>query len=467
MSPDASIFSRIADTLESDWRSIARPEQLPPEGSDWTVWVYLGGRGTGKTRSGGEAVREWIETGKCGRVALIAPTAGDARDVMMEGSSGIMSICPNSNRPTYEPSKRRCTWPSGAMATLYSAEEADRLRGPNHDGLWADELAAWKGAQGVWDMAMMGLRLGKRPQAIVTTTPRPIPLLRALLKRDGQDVRVTRGRTSDNAANLAPSFLSQIVSRYEGTRLGRQELNAELLEDTPGALWTLDLIEQGRREKAECPPMKRIVVAVDPAVSVTESSRETGIIVGGLGTDGHGYVLADESGKYSPIEWARRAVALYHKHSADRVVSEINQGGAMVETTIRTVDPNVSFKGVHAAKAKVTRAEPVAALAEQFRIHHVGVFPELEDQLTSYEAGSSDSPDRLDALVWCFSELMVDFQVPEPAIVAPIVITSTGRYFPESSIYRGNTEQSCYDDKISSGFTVTGPDWPSPIRRNF
>jgi phage terminase large subunit-like protein len=318
----------------------------------------LGGRGTGKTRSGGEAVREWIETGKCGRVALIAPTAGDARDVMMEGSSGIMSICPNSNRPTYEPSKRRCTWPSGAMATLYSAEEADRLRGPNHDGLWADELAAWKGAQGVWDMAMMGLRLGKRPQAIVTTTPRPIPLLRALLKRDGQDVRVTRGRTSDNAANLAPSFLSQIVSRYEGTRLGRQELNAELLEDTPGALWTLDLIEQGRREKAECPPMKRVVVALDPAISVTETSDETGLLVCGLGTDGHGYVLADESGKYSPIEWARRAVALYHKHSADRVVSEINQGGAMVETTIRTVDPNVSFKGVHAAKAKVTRAEP-------------------------------------------------------------------------------------------------------------
>jgi len=403
-----SIFADIANAIETDWRGKARPEQLLPKGDNWTVWVFLGGRGVGKTRSGAEAVREWVDTGRCRRVGLIAPTASDARDVMIEGESGLLAVC--GHKLTYEPSKRRLTWPNGAIATAFSAEEADRLRGPQHDGLWCDELAAWKGAQGVWDMAMMGLRLGKRPQAIVTTTPRPIALLKALLKSGRKDVVVTRGKTADNAANLAPSFLSTIANRYEGTRLGRQELNAELLEDTPGALWTLDLIEQGRRAQAAIPPMKRIVIAVDPAISVSETSDETGLVVVGLGTDGHGYVLEDASGKYSPIEWARRAVALYRKWTADRVVAEANQGGLMVETTIRTVDPNVSFKAVHASKGKITRAEPIAALAEQFRIHHVGVFPELEDQLTSYAAGSPDSPDRLDALVWAVTELMVGFQ---------------------------------------------------------
>ena len=253
---------------------------------------------------------------------------------------------------------------------------------------------------------MFGLRLGKRPRAIVTTTPRPLPLLKALLKRDGQDVVVTRGRTSDNAANLAPSFLSQIVARYEGTRLGRQELNAELLEDVQGALWTRDLLEEVRRDKA--PSMRRTVVAIDPAISVSESADETEIIVAGLGTDDHGYVLEDASGKFSPIEWARRAVGLYHKHGADRIVAEANQGGLMVETTVRTVDSNISFKAVHASRGKITRAEPVAALFEQFRIHLVGAFPELEDQLSTFEAGLPGSPDRLDAMVWALTELMVE-----------------------------------------------------------
>jgi phage terminase large subunit-like protein len=376
----SSVFASIADAIESDWRAIARPEQLPPPG-DWSVWIYLAGRGAGKTRSGVEAVREWIEAGACGRVALIAPTQGDARDVLVEGESGILAISPNSNRPVYEPSKRRLTWPNGAIATLFSAEESDRLRGPQHDGILADELAAWKEAQAAWDMAMFGLRLGRRPRAIVTTTPRPIPLLKSLLKRAGQDVVVTRGRTSDNAENLAPTFLSQIVSRYAGTRLGRQELEGEVLEDTPGALWSRDLIEEGRRDRAALPPLRRIVVAVDPAVSVSEKSDETGIIVAGLGTDDHGYLLEDASGKFSPIEWARRAVALYHQHGADRIVAEANQGGLMVEQTVRTVNANVSFKAVHASRGKITRAEPIAALFEQFRIHLVGAFPDLEDQL--------------------------------------------------------------------------------------
>ena len=360
-----------------------------------------------KTRSGAEAVREWIESGKCQRVGLIAPTAADARDVMVEGESGILANSPDSNRPLYESSKRRLTWPNGAIATLYSAEEADRLRGPQHDGLWADEICAWKDGQHVWDMAVMGLRLGQNPRAIVTTTPKPVPLLKALLKREGQDVVVTRGRTSDNAANLAPTFLTQIVNRYAGTRLGRQELSGELLEDTPGALWSRDLIEAGRIEHAAMPPLRRIVVAVDPAISMGEDSDETGIVVCGLGTNGHGYLLEDASGKFSPIDWARTAVSLYHRYNADRIVAEKNQGGAMVEQTIRTVEQNVSFSAVHASKGKITRAEPIAALAEQHRIHHVGTYPELEDQLCSFAGGSSNSPDRLDAMVYGFSELMI------------------------------------------------------------
>jgi predicted phage terminase large subunit-like protein len=384
---------------------------------------HPGGPWGGQDSLRGEWVRGIAEAASVARIALVGPTAADARDVMAEGSSGIMSICPNSNRPMYEPSKRRLTWPNGVQAALFSSEEPDRLRGPQHGAAWLDELGAWKNAEATWNMLQFGLRIGKRPQQCITTTPRPIRLLRSLIKAaaSGRDVIVTRGTTYDNRDNLAPSFLSQIITQYQGTRLGRQELNAELLEDTPGALWTLDLIEQGRREKADIPPMKRIVVALDPAISVTETSDETGLLVCGLGTDGHGYVLADESGKYSPIEWARRAVALYRKWNADRIVAEANQGGEMVEQTIRTVDGNVSFKAVHASRGKITRAEPVAALAEQFRIHHVGVFPELEDQLTSYEAGSSDSPDRLDAMVWAFTELMVGFQAPE-VICAPIIV---------------------------------------------
>ena len=276
MQPERSIFASIADAIEGDWRGAhARPEQLPPNSDWWTVWLYLAGRGAGKTRSGAEAVREWVESGQCGRVGLIAPTAADVRDVLVEGESGLLAVS-RTNRPSYEPSKRRLTFFNGAIATLYSAEEADRLRGPQHDALWCDELAAWKNAQAVWDMAMFGLRLGKRPRAIVTTTPRPIPLLRALIKREGQDVAITRGRTQDNASNLAPTFLSTIVGRYAGTRLGRQELDAEILEDVPGALWTRDLIETTRRDKGAIPPMRRIVVAIDPAVSTGEDFGRDG-----------------------------------------------------------------------------------------------------------------------------------------------------------------------------------------------
>lgn len=402
-----SIFASFADAIESDWRSIARPEQMPPDG-DWSTWLILAGRGAGKTRAGAEWVRSLAEAASVARIALIAPTAADARDTMVEGESGLLAIAPNSNRPIYEPTKRRLTWPNGVQATLFSSEEPDRLRGPQHGAAWLDELCSWRNVREGWDNLQFGLRLGKKPRQVITTTPKPIKLLKELVKRDGQDVVVTRGRTADNAANLAPSFLSQIVARYTGTRLGRQELNAEILEDAEGSLWSRELIENCRREKADLPPMKRVVVAIDPAISMGENSNETGIIVAGLGTEDHGYVLEDASGKYSPIDWARKAIALYHKHGADRIVAEANQGGAMVESTIRTVDANASFKAVHASRGKITRAEPIAALFEQSRIHLIGAFPELEDQLCTYEAGSPGSPDRLDAMVWSFTELMVD-----------------------------------------------------------
>jgi phage terminase large subunit-like protein len=353
---EGSIFARIADELEADFHAIGRPEQLPPPG-DWSTWLYLGGRGAGKTRAGAEWVRSCAEAAGIPRIALVGPTAADVRDVMVEGESGLMSICPNSNRPIYEPSKRRLTWPNGVQAALFSSEEPERLRGPQHGAAWCDELAAWRNVQATWDNLQFGLRLGKRPRQVITTTPKPIKLLRDLIARNGRDVCVTRGTTYDNRANLADSFFSQIITRYEQTRIGRQELNAEILEDVPGALWSRELIEQTRKTRDELPPMRRIVVALDPAVSVGEDSDRTGIVVAGVGVDDHGYVLEDASGKFLPIEWARRAVALYRNWGADRIVAEANQGGLMVEQTVRTVDQNVSFRRVHASRGKITSTQ--------------------------------------------------------------------------------------------------------------
>jgi phage terminase large subunit-like protein len=279
------------------------------------------------------------------------------------------------------------------------------LRGPQHDCLWFDELAAFKNTMEVWTTAMLGLRLGKRPRAIVTTTPKPVPLIRDLLKRSGKDVSLTTARTVDNAANLAASFLSEIAGRYSGTRLGRQELDGELLDDVENALWSRDLIEQCRVEKA--PVLKRIIVAIDPAVSAGADSDETGVIVAGLGVDDHGYVLEDASGKYQPIDWARKAISLYRVHGADRIIAESNNGGELVRLTLATVDSNAPVKLVTASRGKITRAEPISSLFEQRRAHLVGSFPELEDQMCTFTPGSSGSPDRLDALVWAMSELML------------------------------------------------------------
>jgi predicted phage terminase large subunit-like protein len=401
--------AQLADALERSWAAIARPNQLPPLGDWWQIWLLLAGRGFGKTRTLAEWVCAQVASGLASRIALVAATAADARDVLVEGESGILSVAPPWCRPVYESSKRRLTWPNGAIATTYSAEEPDRLRGPQHDAAVCDELASWSRPE-TWDMLQFGLRLGRNPRCLVATTPRPTKLIRELLAREGRDVAVTRGSTYENRANLAPRFFDQVIRQYEGTRLGRQELLAEVLEDTPGALWSHGIIDAARQ--AAAPSLARIVVAIDPATTSGEDADETGIMVVGKDNQGHGYVLADASGKYQPIEWAKIAIAAYRAHRAERIVAETNNGGDMVAATLRMVDPNVPFKAVHASRGKVTRAEPVSALYEQGRMHHIGTFPQLEDQMTSFTSdfdrrSAGYSPDRVDALVWAVTDLML------------------------------------------------------------
>ncbi|PZN08384.1 MAG: ATP-binding protein [Bacillota bacterium] len=407
----ADLSDEEAEALLYDWRFWARPKQLPPEGP-WRIWLILAGRGFGKTRTGAEWVREQVERHGRRRIAIVGRTAADVRDVMVEGESGILSISPPWFRPVYEPSKRRLTWPNGAIATLYSADEPDLLRGPQHDAAWADELAAWRRPE-AWDNLMFGLRLGPDPRVVVTTTPRPVKIIRDLLQ-DPTCV-VTRGSTYENAANLAPAFLEQIISRYEGTRLGRQELYGEVLDDVPGALWQRKRIDELRVREA--PELVRVVVAIDPAVTSEEGSDETGIVVAGRGVDGHAYVLADRSCRMSPDGWARRAVKAYYDFDGDRIVGEVNNGGDLVETVIRTVDPKVPYKAVRASRGKAVRAEPVAALYEQGKVHHVGTFEHLEDQLCQITPDGyqgAGSPDRADALVWALTELMLeDYAEPD------------------------------------------------------
>ena len=400
-----------ARALLYDWTFWARPTQVPPQGN-WRVWLLLAGRGFGKTRTGAELVRARVAACTARRLALVAPTAADARNVMVEGESGILAISPPWDRPRYEPSKRRLTWPNGAIATLYSADEPERLRGPQHDATWCDELGSWRYPE-AWDMLMLGLRLGGDPRVVVTTTPRPTKLIRALIA--DPTAIVTRGTIYENRTNLAPGFLEQIIRKYEGTRLGRQELEAELLDDVPGALWNRGVIEASRARAA--PTLVRVVVAIDPAATSSEDADETGIVVAGKDGQGRGWVLADGSGRYRPAEWAKTAIAAYRAHRADRVVAEINNGGEMVEATLRVIDPNVPFRAVRASRGKLTRAEPVAALYEQGRVHHLGAFPQLEDQMCGFVPADPDdygprptgsSPDRVDALVWALTDLLIE-----------------------------------------------------------
>jgi len=391
------------------WPVWARPAQLPPEG-DWRVWLLLSGRGFGKTRAGGEWVREQVEVHGRKRGALVAPTAADVRDIVVEGESGLLAISPPWFRPVYEPSKRRLTWPNGAVCTLYSADEPNRLRGPQHDFAWCDELASWRYPE-AWDMLLFGLRLGREPQAVVTTTPRPTKLIRELIAKSS--TVVTRGSTYENRANLAPGFFADIIAAYEGTTLGRQEIWGEVIEDVAGALWNrrqLDGLRVGPSDITK-EELKLIVVAIDPAVTSGEESDETGIVVAGVDEDGVGYVLDDLSGRYPPEEWATKATNAYHRWEADRIVGEVNNGGDLVQSVIRQADPEVKFRKVHASRGKYVRAEPLSLLYERGRVHHVGMFGALEDQMCNFTPDMDrkimGSPDRVDALVWAFYELII------------------------------------------------------------
>ena len=381
---------------------LARPEQLPTDGN-WSVYLYLAGRGAGKTRTAAEWIA-WkaIETPNT-RWAVVAATFSDVRDTCAEGESGLVPILRRYNAlESYNRSMGEIRLTNGSRIKLYSADTPDRFRGPQHHGAWCDELAAWQYPD-AWDQLQFGLRLGLHPRTIVTTTPRPTSLIRQLVGRTDGSVHIVRGSTFDNAANLAPSALAQLRARYEGTRLGRQELFAELLLDTPGALWSYEALESCRIDKL--PEMARIIVAVDPAVTSGEEADETGIVVVGKGIDGRGYVLADRSCRDTPSGWAHRVIQAYNDFSADRIVAEKNQGGDMVELTLRSVMPAVPYKGITAKIGKRLRAEPIAALYEQGRISHLGMMETLEEQMTGWVPDSGYSPDRLDALVHGLAEL--------------------------------------------------------------
>lgn len=385
-----------------------RKHQLPPEG-DWTTWLILGGRGAGKTRAGAEWIRSMVEgatplaKGARRRVALVGATLDEARDVMVRGESGLIACSPPDRRPDWNESRRTLTWANGAEATCFSASSPEKLRGPQFDCAWVDELGKWPKPDRAWDMLQFALRLGDHPQQVVTTTPRANPVLEALMKDEGT-VTVSAA-TRENRANLAKGFLEKVTKKYGGTSQGREELDGVMVLDRPGALWTRSLIEAARVREA--PELSRIVVAVDPPVSVGENADECGIIVAGRAGD-KVYVLADRSSQGdTPQQWATRAAAAYDDFEADRVVFEINQGGAMVESLVRSVAPLISFAAVHARKSKAMRAEPISALYEQGLVKHVGGFPALEDQMRAFGSeGFKGSPDRVDALVWAIWSLM-------------------------------------------------------------
>ena len=400
---------RWNDALSTDWPLYAHEHQRLPPGA-WTTWLLLGGRGAGKTRAGAEWVKRMAggdppyADAKVSPIALIGETEHDAREVMVEGISGLLAVHAHAERPLWIPSRRRLEWDNGAVAQVFSAEDPESLRGPQFAAAWCDELAKWRHAEATFDMLQFGLRLGERPRQVITTTPRPIALLKRLIADPA--TALTHAATVVNARYLAPAFLDAVVARYVGTRLGRQELDGEIIEERADALWRRGGIEACRVGSA--PALMRIVVAVDPPAGHGKRSNACGIVCVGLGADGRAYVLDDCSAHgMRPAQWARRVVALYHARQADRVVAEVNQGGAMVEQVLREIDPDVSFRAVHATRGKQARAEPVAALYEQGRVSHVGAFPELEDEMCSAIGEGGKSPDRLDALVWAVSDLML------------------------------------------------------------
>lgn len=389
--------------LYNDWYRRARTKQLKPRG-DWNVWLILAGRGWGKTLTGAIDVVLYAISHENVRVAVVAPTSGDLRRVCFEGVSGIISQMPlecyKDGYSSYNKSTSEIELYNGSKIMGFSASEPDRFRGSQYHRAWCDELAAWKYPDS-WNQLQFGMRLGDRPQTVVTTTPRPTSLIKQLYDR--QDVYKTQGSTFENKDNLAESALELFKKQYEGTRLGKQELYAEILEDIEGALWSLSMIEETRVN--EIPEMKRVVVAVDPAVTNNKNSDETGIVVCGLGIDNRYYIIDDVSGKMSADAWAKTAVNVYYKYKASRIIAEVNNGGDLVERLLRTVDKNIPYKSVSASRGKVIRAEPISALYEQQRVSHCGVFSKLEDQMCSFTGDKSTSPDRLDALVWGLTEL--------------------------------------------------------------
>ena len=398
--------------LDHTWEFWARKNQIPPEG-DWRTWLILAGRGWGKTRSGAEWVNEKAAKGTYKRMHLVGATASDIRDIMIEGPSGIIDTSPPWFRAQYFPTKRRVEWPNGAWALAFSADEPERLRGEQCEAAWCDELAAWRYPE-AWKQLLLGLRLGQHPRVVVTTTPRPTNIIKDLVKSPSSIV--TTGTTFENFDNLAAAFTEEIVAQYEGTRDGRQELYAEILADAEGALWKTEQIEEDRVEKSQVPELERTVVAIDPAVTFGEESSETGMVVAGRSPVGHGYLMQDASGRMRVEDWARKAIGLYHKWDADVIVAEKNQGGDLVKHTLQVYDDTVPVKLVHASKSKHTRAEPVAGVYEQRRIHHVGYFSELESQMVEWEPGM-DSPDRLDAMVWGFTELFIGANIQKFAML--------------------------------------------------
>jgi len=403
----ADLTAKECAVLLYNWRFWARDDQLPPPG-DWITWLILAGRGAGKTRTGAETVRRWVKT--YDSVNLIGATAADVRDVMVLGESGVLACCPSAERPAYQRSARRLTWPNGASSLLFSAEEPDRLRGEQHAKLWCDELAAWRYPD-TYDQALLGLRLGDRPQVVVTTTPRPTKIIKELVT--DPNAMVTRGATYDNIDFLAQNFIRRIAARYSGRRLGQQEIYAEILEETPGALWTRDLIEKTRVAGDKAPrEFRDVVVAVDPPATSGVRADECGIVVVGRAENGDIYVLADLTSQGdTPAGWSARVVAAYRRYRANRIVAESNNGGEMVSDVLRQCDANLPVRLVTATRGKFLRAEPVAAAYERGLVHHIGVFAKLEDQLCAltpdFDARSAGySPDRADALVWAIADLI-------------------------------------------------------------
>lgn len=389
------------------WSLHARPHQRPDH-DDWLIWLLLGGRGSGKTRTGAEWVREQVGVRGKSRIALVAPTFNDAREVMLEGESGLLNIGYPSERPEFSSSRRRLDWPNGAVGYVYTAEDPDGLRGPQFDAAWADEFCAWSYPEDTLSNLRLALRIGEKPQLVMTTTPRPIPALKDLMKATG--VLVSRGKTSDNADNLAPTFMAAMEDAYGGTRLGRQELGGEFIEDLDGALWTRDMLEAAYT--VERPEFSKIIVAIDPPVTSGERSDACGLIVAarsGEGRSAKAYILHDGTVQgLSPEGWARAAITLAQGWDADYILAEVNQGGELVTSVLRMFDPFIAIRTVHASRSKTARADPVAALYEQGRVLHCGRFSSLEDELASIGTqAQKGSPDRADALVWAVTELLL------------------------------------------------------------